>query len=141
MKNIIISEAQEKHLASILKEETYNEPVPQNPDMKKANKPYSINPDKVLIVKKYLDNGFKRGQIEQIGNNGMPEITNIAAMLSSNGEVLRNMLKDELQDLLIEKYKNMFLDKLERQLFMKQVVNDWFNNKIGTFGTLSVNHL
>jgi hypothetical protein len=51
------------------------------------------------------------------------------------------LLESELQDLLIDKYKNMFLDTVERELFMKQVVDDWFNNKISPIGLLSVNKL
>jgi hypothetical protein len=47
----------------------------------------------------------------------------------------------QLEDLLIEKFKNMFIDKVERQKFLHQVLDDWFNDKIGMFGNLSVNIL
>ena len=50
MKKFVINEKQEKELIRRLNEETYQMPVD-----KKANKPYCINPDKVLIVKKFLD--------------------------------------------------------------------------------------
>ena len=43
--------------------------------------------------------------------------------------------------ILIEKFKNMFIDKIERQKFLHQVLDDWFNDKIGMFGNLSVNIL
>ena len=138
---LIITEKQEKKLANILNEGMFMEPSPQNPSMKKANKPYCINPDKVLIVKNFLDNGFQKGSMENIGNNGLPQKVNIVAMLSSNGDVLRNMTMTEMNDMLIDKFKNMFSDHDERSLFMKQVLKDWFNDKIGTFGSLSVNHL
>ena len=52
MKKIILGEEQSKKLANILKEcdkEVYKMPVD-----KKVNKPYCIDPEKVLIVKKYL---------------------------------------------------------------------------------------
>ena len=52
---LILTEKQSKMLAQILKEENYVQPEPQNPSMKSANKPYCINPDKVLIVKRFLD--------------------------------------------------------------------------------------
>ena len=42
-------------------------PVP-----KKANIPFSISPEKVLKVKKFLDGGFKKGSYEDIGADGMP---------------------------------------------------------------------
>lgn len=138
MAKIIITEKQEKELIKILKEEseTYNMPVD-----KKANKPYCINPEKVKIVKKYLDKSFKRGTYEKIGPNGQPQKIRIVAMVGSNGDVLKNMYLDQLEDLLIDNFQNMFSDKLERQLFMHKVLEDWFNDKISIFGNLSVNRL
>lgn len=136
MKKLIISEAQEKRLISLLNEETYQMPV-----SKSANKPYTVNPDKVLIVKKFLDDNFQKGNIENVGPNGMPQKVRIVAMMSSNGDILKNMYVDQVNDLLIEKFKNMFSDHSERELFMKQVLKDWLNDKIGTFGNLSVNNL
>jgi hypothetical protein len=62
-------------------------------------------------------------------------------MLSSNGEILQNLGEMQLEDLLIEKFKNMFSNKDERQKFLHQVLQDWFNDKIGMFGNLSVNIL
>ena len=58
-----------------------------------------------------------------------------------NGESLRDLTPDNLVDLLIDRFKNMFLDQKERELFMKQVVNDWINDKITVNGILTVNRL
>ena len=139
-KKIIINEEQAKELFG-LNEEFYQEPAPQIPDMKKANKPYCIDPEKVKIVKKFLDKGFQKGNYETIGSNGFPQQQRIVAMLGSDGSILKNMYVEQLQDLLIDKFQNMFSDHDERELFFKQLINDWFNNKIGVLGTLSVNHL
>lgn len=136
MKKFVISEEQEKHLAELLNEETYQMPVPE-----KTNKPYCINPEKVNIVKKFLDGGFKRGNMEIIGDNGLPKQVRIVAMCGSNGDVLKNMYLDQMKDLMIDKFKNMFSDHVERDLFMNQVLNDWFDNKISVHGMLSVNCL
>lgn len=138
MKKIIISEEQERRLIRILEQE---EQVQQMPVPKSTGKPYTIDPDKVLVVKKFLDNNFKKGFIERIGANGMPEKVRIVSMFASNGEPLKSLYQEDLQDLLIEKFKNIYLDKIARELFIKQVVNDWFDNKIGVFGNLSVNSL
>ena len=62
-------------------------------------------------------------------------------MLTSGGDILQNLGELQLEDLLIEKFKNMFIDKVERQKFLHQVMNDWFDDKIGMFGNLSVKHL
>ena len=87
---------------------------------------YTINPDKVMIVKKYLDSNFRRGKMEEIGDDGFPKITPIIAMLSSTGQVLKNLMFDQCK---------------ERDKFLGQVMKDWYNNKIGLYGSLSVNHL
>lgn len=106
-----------------------------------ACKRYAINPDKVMIVKKYLDANFKRGKMETLGDDGFPLITPIIALLSSTGQVLKNMNFEQCHDMLIDKYKKMFSDTDERDKFLGQVMKDWYNNKIGLYGSLSVNHL
>lgn len=135
-RKFIISEKQEEELIKRLNEETYQMPVD-----KKMNTPYCINPEKVLIVKKFLDKTFKAHDFEKIGSNGMPIVIKVVSMNAKNGEPLKYMYKDQLHDLLVDRFQNMFLDKIERDLFMKQVIEDWFNGSIGIFGTLSKNKL
>lgn len=134
MKTLIITEAQVHALSNI---------IPQNKDNNLPEKsgPYIVNPENVLLVKKYLDTNFKKGQIDNIGPDGFPAKVRIAGMMSSNGDILQNLGEMQLEDLLIEKFKNMFIDKVERQKFLHQVLDDWFNDKIGMFGKLSVNIL
>ena len=136
MKKVIISEQQEKELIKKLNEEVYQMPVD-----KKMNKPYTINPDKVLVVKKFLDSNFQKGNAEFIGNNGRLAKVRIISIPDSNGESLRDLTSDNLIDLLIDRFKDMFLDQRERELFMKQVANDWINDKITVNGILTVNRL
>ena len=134
MKRVIITEDQLHALSNI---------IPQNNNEKLPEKagPYIVNPENVLIVKKYLDTNFKKGQIENVGPDGFPAKVRIAGMMTSNGDILMNIGETQLEDLLTEKFKNMFIDKLERQKFLHQVIQDWFNDKIGMFGNLSVNIL
>lgn len=134
MKKLIITEEQVKALSNAIRSNN-QEKLPEK------SGPYIVDPEKVLLVKKYLDSTFKRGEIENIGPDGFPAKTRIVGMLSSNGDILQNMNEMQLEDLLIEKFKNMFIDKIERQKFLHQVMNDWFNDKIGMFGNLSVNVL
>ena len=137
MKKVIITEVQEKVLMQLL----VNEDLERMPVPKHVNKPYCIDPDKVKIVKKFLDGNFTQGNIETIGSDGMPEKIRIVKMLSSDGNELKRLYEEDLLDLLIERYKKMFIDTEERRLFLSQVMKDWFNNKIGVHGTLSVNAL
>ena len=112
-------------------------PVP-----KKANIPFSISPEKVLKVKKFLDGGFKKGSYEDIGADGMPCSHKVVAMLSSDGQTpLKNMYMEDLYDMLCAKFKNMFSDEQERALFIRRVADDWYDGKINSLGMLSVNHL
>ena len=136
MKRFIISEEQERRLKYILSEDVYQMPVD-----KKANKPFCINPDKVLIVKKFLDKGFTPHDYEKIGASGMPIKIKVISMNASNGEPLKYMYKEQLHDLLVDRFQNMFLDAVERSAFMTQVIEDWLSNKIGIFGNLSKNRL
>lgn len=135
-RKIIISQEQAKYIYKKLLNEEIEIPSPQ-----KASKPYFISPEKVLIVKRFLDANFKKGSYENIGANGFPQKQKIAAMLSSDGQVLKNMYPEQVKDLLIDKFQNMFVDDEERSVFMDKVLSDWFDDKIGVFGTLSVNHL
>ena len=139
MKKIILSESQSKRLASILRESETQ--VQQMPVDKKMNKPYYIDPEKVKVVKKYLDDGFTAHDYEKVGQNGYPCKIKIISMNASNGTPLKLMYKDQVKDLLIDKFQKMFLDKIEREMFMGQVLDDWLNGTIGVHGTLSKNML
>lgn len=136
MKKIILNEKQERILAEVLNEEIYQMPID-----KKANKPYCVNPEKVLIVKKFLDKTFTAHDYETIGNEGMPVKIKIISMNSENGEPLKYMYKNQLHDLLIDRFQNMFFDKIERELFLKQVMEEWINGSISIFGNLSTNRI
>lgn len=136
MKKLIITEQQKNELIRLIAEETYQMPV-----NKKMNKPYTISPDKVLVVKKFLDGNFQKGNAEFIGNNGRLTKVRIISIPDSNGESLRDLTADNLVDLLIDRFKNMFADQNERSLFMKQVVKDWMDDKITVNGILTTNRL
>lgn len=132
-KKIILSEAQLKDITKAL--------LMEDLGLKKVSKPYTISPDKVLIIKRYLDGSFKKGSYENIGADGFPKKERIVAMLSSNGEVLKNMYLEQVKDLLVDKFQKMFTDDDERDSFMVRVLDDWFDDKISPFGILAVNHL
>lgn len=134
-RTIIISESQKNRMMEILREEQHM-PVP-----KSTGKPYTIDPEKVLIVKKYLDSTFQRGTFEKIGENGYPTTVRIVAMLGNEGNVLKNMYLPQLKELLEDRYQKMFSDHDELGLFLEQVIKDWFDKKISVQGMLSVNHL
>lgn len=137
-KKFIISEKQEKELIKILKEE---KDLQQMPVDKKMNKPYCINPEQVLIVKKHLDKNFQKAKYSKIGQNGRPEIVDVAAMHDGLGNILKYMYKEQLKDYLLDYFQKMFSDETESNLFFDKVMDAWFKNKINVFGMMDVNHL
>ena len=137
-KRFIISEKQEKELIKILNEEG---DVQQMPVDKKMNKPYCIDPNKVLIVKKHLDNNFKKAKYSRIGSNGRPEVVDVVGMGDGLGNILKYMYKDQLKDYLLDYFQKMFSDENESNLFFDKVIDSWLKNKISIFGMLDVNHL
>lgn len=122
-KKIIITEKQEQKLLEHLITE----------------RSYPIEPNKVLIVKKYLDDNFKRGKIAQFGENGLPTNTPVVGMLN-NGEVVKNLTASQLFDVLEDEFRGLFNDKIQRSKFLIQVIKDWYANKISKEGLLSKTH-
>ena len=119
-KKIIITESQEQKLLEyFIMEERF-----------------PIQPQKVLIVKSYLDKHFKKGTLNQFGDNGMPQNIPVVGMLS-NGEVVKNLTAKQLFDVLEDEFRGMFSNKIQRSKFLAQVIKDWYANKISKDGLLS----
>ena len=97
--------------------------------------------EKVLLVKDYLDQTFTRSDMDDIDETGYPTKVKTVLMLSSNGQPLRQMDMRELLMVLDDKFNGMISDEVDRKKFLKQVIMDWYRDKIGRNGLLSVNSL
>lgn len=95
--------------------------------------------DKVLMVKKFLDNGFARQLQDDIDENGYPKKKCVVVMLSTDKQPLKTMSMRELLLMLDDKFNSMVKDEKDRRNFLKQIIRDWFDNKISKQGLLSVN--
>lgn len=95
--------------------------------------------DMVLTVKKFLDKGFTRDLQDDIDSNGYPKKKCVVSMLSTDKQPLRTMSMRELLLMLDDKFNSMVSDESDRRKFLKQVIRDWFDNKISKQGLLSVN--
>ena len=122
-KKIIITETQEQKLLEHLIFETT----------------YPIEPNKVLLVKNYLDKNFKKGNLAEFGANGLPVNTPVVGLLN-NGQVVKNLNAKQLFDVLEDEFRGMFSDKIQRSKFLAQVIKDWYANKISKEGLLSTTH-
>ena len=95
--------------------------------------------DMVLMVKKFLDNGFARQLQDDIDINGYPKKKCVVTMLSTDRQPLKTMSMRELLLMLDDKFNSMVKDDGDRRKFLKQIIRDWFDNKITKQGLLSVN--
>lgn len=100
---------------------------------------YSVDPNKVMAVKRYLDDNFVRGQIPTMGEDGYPKTLYIVGMKGSDGNIMKNMSARQLFYLLQDKFSKIYMDKSQRDKFLKQVMVDWYNKKISKEGLLSKN--
>ncbi len=96
--------------------------------------------EKVLVVKKYLDDNFARQDLDSIDDNGYPTKEKTVMWLSAQKQPLKTLNMKELLRLLDDKFNNMISDDKDRRKFLKQIIKDWYSNKIKN-GILSVNHL
>ena len=103
------------------------------------NTKFSVDPQKVLVVKNFLDKNFKRAVIARMDNNGYPKSTPIVGMIGTDGAVVKNMSDSQLYNLLVDKFKNIYSDKEKRNAFLKQVLIDWYGKRISNQGLLSKN--
>ena len=99
---------------------------------------FPVNPNKVLLVKKFLDKNFKRGKINEFGNNGLPVNVPVVGMLNNpeGTEVVKNLTAKQLFDILEDEFRGMFSNKIERSKFLAKVIQDWYYNKISKEGLL-----
>ena len=88
--------------------------------------------DKIDVVKKYLDNNFMRATFEKDGNK-----VGIFVKLNNKLPTDKSYWKQDVLDILDKEFNNIISDKKERDGFLNQLVNDWYNNKISKYGSLS----
>ena len=112
MKTIILSENGFNKINNAIIEESYNY--------------------KVELVKKYLDNNFMRATFEKDGEN-----VGIFVKLINHLPTEKSYWKQDVLDILDKEFNNIVTDKKERGGFLSQLLDDWYNNKISKYGSLS----
>ena len=88
--------------------------------------------DKVELVRKYLDNNFMRATFEKDGEN-----VGIFVKLSNHLPTEKSYWKQDVLDILNKEFNKIITDKKERDGFLSQLLDDWYNNKISKYGSLS----
>lgn len=116
MKKIIISKNKEK----VLFEHIINEDA-------------QFMGNKEDLVKSFLNNYFKQGDVEH--ENGFGVFTNdskdkvVVKLDSLKQPTDKTLSYEDLHDLLVYRFKNILTDKEERDKFLWDVLDSWYNNK------------
>lgn len=93
--------------------------------------------DKVLLVKKYLDDNFARADNCKMGEDGQPTTEKVVAWLDSYKQLIKTITDVQLFYVVQDKFKNIISNKEERDNFLKKVIKDWYNKRISKYGDLS----
>ena len=97
--------------------------------------------EKVLIIKDYLDKNFVRQMLDDLDEYGYPTKQKTVVMISQEKQPLKTLNMKEFLRLLDDKFLKMMSNKKDRIKFLKQVITDWYYDKIDKNGLLSVNFL
>ena len=124
-RTIIISEKMEKALINRMIEESV----------------YYPDPEKVIILKAFLDKNFTKENVPDVNGNGLPSSTMVASMKNQNGVAIETMKPIDLFYFMQERFKNIEPNENDRDRLLRQVLKDWFGNKISKEGGLSVNYV
>lgn len=88
--------------------------------------------DKIELVKKYLDDNFMRATFEKNGEN-----IGIFVKLNNHLPTEKSYWKQDVLDILNKEFNKIITDKKERDGFLSQLIDDWYNQKISKYGSLS----
>ena len=88
--------------------------------------------DKIDLVKRFLDKNFMRASTQKDGKD-----VGIFVKLNGNIPTDESLWKQDVLDILDDEFNNIISDKKERDGFLSQLVDDWYNTKITKYGSLS----
>lgn len=115
---VILTEEQERKLVKHLIKESYS------------------YPDKVLLVKEFLDQHFSRATYDSEDDNGKPSEKQVVAWMNSSNEAVKTYTDVQLFEMLQEEFKTILSDTKERDEFLKKIIKAWYNNKIDDNGII-----
>lgn len=81
---------------------------------------------KALMVKKFLDDNFKRADITKINDNGYAEAKPIVIYLDMHKQPIKKLSDEDLLDMLLDKFKNIMDDEKEKKDFLLNVMKAWY---------------
>lgn len=104
-----------------------------------GEKKYAVEPNKVKIVVKFLDDNFLKAGIPTLGEDGYPKTVPIVVLKGTDGQPVKKMTDAQLYELLKDKFGKMYSDTERVNKFLKQIIKDWYYGKVSKEGLLTVN--
>jgi len=99
-----------------------------------------VNSDQVSDIVNYL-NKFYQAAVDyagDVGVDGLPCQT-LAINYVVNGQPLQKLKREELLDVINDKFRRFIKDDASRLAYYNQIIDDWLNKKVKLTGQLSVN--
>ena len=99
-----------------------------------------VNSDQVSDIVNYLNKFYQAGvdYAGDIGVDGLPCQT-LGINYMVNGQPLQKLKKEELLDVINDKFRRFIKDDASRLAYYNQIIDDWLNKRIKLTGQLSVN--
>ena len=116
-------------------ESQYNKLIQEGSGEKK----YPVEPNKVKIVVKFLDDNFLKAGIPTIGEDGYPKTFPIVVLKGTDGQPVKKMTDSQLYEMLKDKFGKMYSDAERVNKFLKQIIKDWYYGKVSKEGMLTIN--
>lgn len=86
--------------------------------------------DQINMVKKFLDENFLRAKMKKIGENGLPVNKDIVILVDKNKQPIQYITYKELLIILQNDFKNINVDKKERDEFLRDTLIKWSKKEI-----------
>ncbi len=99
-----------------------------------------VNSDQVSDIVNYLNKFYQAGvdYAGDIGVDGLPCQT-LGINYMVNGQPLQKLKKEELLDVINDKFRRFIKDDASRLAYYNQIIDDWLNKRVKLTGQLSVN--
>ena len=99
-----------------------------------------VNSDQVSDIVNYLNN-FYQAAVDyagDVGVDGLPCQT-LGINYIVNGQPLQKLKREELLDVINDKFRRFIKDDASRLAYYNQIIDDWLNKRVKLTGQLSVN--
>lgn len=99
-----------------------------------------VNSGQVSDIVNYLNNFYKAGvdYAGDVGVDGLPCQT-LGINYIVNGQPLQKLKREELLDVINDKFRHFIKDDASRLAYYNQIIDDWLNKRVKLTGQLSVN--